>query len=380
MAVRVSLRKKKISKGRLSLYLDFYPPIINLNTGKPTRRDFLRMTILESPKTVLEKKRNDEIMSIAEQMLHKRAYELALPDTFNDSTRERLEEERIGEESFLEYYMKLTNKRKSSNYDNWFSAYKYLLVFTKGSLKFSELNETFLNDFKDFLLTSKNNRHNKKPLSQNSASSYFNKVKACLKEAQNEGKIQFNLNARVKRIEYQETYREFLTLDELNLLANTPLEDETYKSAALFSALTGLRFSDIQNLKWNDIQHISGVGYQIGFRQQKTKKIEYHPISDQAYGYMGERGEPNEPVFQGLKYSAHKNKLLSEWVKSAGINKKIHFHCFRHTFSTLQLSLGTDIYTISKMLGHKNIKHTSIYTKIIDENRRTAANRIILNQ
>ena len=94
---------------------------------------------------------------------------------------------------------------------------------------------------------------------------------------------------------------------------------------------------------------------------------------------MGEQKEVEELVFKGLKYSAHKNNELKQWIKSAGISKVISFHNFRHTWATLQLSLGTDIYTISKMLGHKNIKTTAIYTKIMDENKRTAANRIVLN-
>ena len=380
MPIRVALRKKKISKGRLSLYLDFYPPIININTGKPTRREFLTMTIIESPKSKLDKKNNEETLKIAEQMRHLRENELSKPEIYNEFEKERLELKRKGEESFLEYFLKLANKRKSSNYDNWNSAYKYLLEFTKGNLKFSEMNETFLNEFKDFLMNTNNKRHNNGRLSQNSASSYFNKVKACLKEAQKEGKIQYNLNSRVKTIEYQETIREFLTLEEVNLIAKTPFKDDVYKRAALFSALTGLRFSDIQKLRWEEAQFIEGIGYQIGFRQQKTSKVEYNPISDQAYGFMGVRGDDNESVFKGLKYSAHKNKLLKKWVKSAGVNKEITFHCFRHTFATLQLSLGTDIYTISKMLGHKNIKHTSVYAKIIDENKRAAANRIILKQ
>jgi site-specific recombinase XerD len=94
---------------------------------------------------------------------------------------------------------------------------------------------------------------------------------------------------------------------------------------------------------------------------------------------MGEKMSGTELVFKGLKYSAHKNLELKQWVRKAGINKDITFHCFRHTFATLQLSLGTDIYTISKMLGHRDIKTTAIYAKIMDENKRAAANRIVLN-
>jgi integrase len=279
MAVRVKLRSKKISKGRLSLFLDFYPPIINVNSGKPTRREFLTMTVLENPKTFLEKKNNEDTLKIAEQLRAMRENELSKPEIYNQFEKERLEHAKKGEADFLDYYLKLTNKRQSSNYDNWNSAYKFLYEFTNGSLKFSQVDEKFLNSFREYLLTTNSRKEKGKKLSQNSASSYFNKIKACLKEAQKEGIIQINLNARVKPIKYKDTIRQFLTLDEVSLLVVTPFEDDVLKRACLFSALTGLRFSDVRNLKWGDVQHIKGVGFQIGFRQQKTKNIEYLPMN-----------------------------------------------------------------------------------------------------
>jgi len=103
------------------------------------------------------------------------------------------------------------------------------------------------------------------------------------------------------------------------------------------------------------------------------------PISEQAYSLLGEPKEPNNKVFAGLNYSAHENKNLSKWIEAAGITKDITFHCFRHTFATLQLSGGTDIYTVSKMLGHRELKTTQIYAKIIDQTKREAADKIKLD-
>ena len=157
--------------------------------------------------------------------------------------------------------------------------------------------------------------------------------------------------------------------------SNNPL----LKRAALFSALTGLRFSDIKNLVWGEIHHSVENGYSIQFTQQKTKGVEVLPISEQAYSLMGERKEPSDKVFEGLTYSAYENKHLYQWIGAAGITKDITFHCFRHTFATLQLSHGTDIYTVSKMLGHRELKTTQIYAKIIDQTKREAANKIKLD-
>jgi len=151
------------------------------------------------------------------------------------------------------------------------------------------------------------------------------------------------------------------------------------KRAALFSALTGLRFSDIEKLVWGELEYIEGNGYFIQFKQKKTKGVEMMPISEQAYSLLGERKEPTDKVFEGLTYSAYSNKHLYQWIGGAGITKDITFHCFRHTFATLQLSKGTDIYTVSKMLGHRELKTTQIYAKIIDQTKRDAADKIKLD-
>ena len=148
------------------------------------------------------------------------------------------------------------------------------------------------------------------------------------------------------------------------------------KRAALFSALTGLRYSDIETLRWKEVRGSVGK-YFIQFFQEKTDGAETLPISDEACGLLGERRAPDDLVFEGMKYSQVKTFMV-QWMAKAGIERDVTFHGFRHTFATLQLELGTDIYTISKMLGHKNVKTTEIYTKVRDSRKREAAGRIKL--
>ena len=384
MATKVSLRQKKISKGRKSLYLDFYPPIPHPETGEPTRREFLGLYIFEKPKTPIDKQHNTETLKIGESIRQKRENFLNKPEIYSQYEKEQLRLKELGEQCFIEYFTKLANKRKASNHDNWVSALNYLDTFTNGSLKFADLNQKFLEDFKEYLLTTKSNRSNKTTLSQNSAVSYFNKVKAALKQAYKDGILQYDLNAKVKPIKAAETRREYLTLDELNKLVKTPCNDVLLKRAALFSALTGLRFSDIQKMTWGELEYINGQGYFLNFNQKKTKGVEVLPISEQAYSFSEGAENPKDmpqdkPVFDGLKYSAYNNKHLFQWIGAAGITKDITFHCFRHTFATLQLYNGTDIYTVSKMLGHKDLKTTQVYAKIVDDAKRTAANKIKLD-
>lgn len=379
MTIKVKLRQKPISGKRQSLYLDFYPAITNIKTGELTRREFLGLYLFDKAKTPFDKDHNKETLQLAEQIRQKRDNELNKPEIYTGYEKEQLRIKELGENSFVEYFENLANKRKASNYDNWVSSLHYFKTFTNGNLKFENLNEKVCNDFKDYLLTTKSNKSSKVKLSQNSAASYFNKFKATLKQAYKDGYLQNDLNAKITPIKPVETQRNFLSIEELNQLVKTECTIPILKNAALFSALTGLRFSDIEKLVWNEIEFIKGQGYFIHFKQQKTKGFEVLPISEQAFNLLGKRKQPNDKVFKNLIYSAFTNRHLYKWITNAGINKDITFHCFRHTYATLQLSKGTDIYTVSKMLGHRELKTTQIYAKVIDKSKREASTKIILD-
>jgi integrase len=162
-------------------------------------------------------------------------------------------------------------------------------------------------------------------------------------------------------------------LDELKSLAKTDCRYPDLKNAFLFSCLTGLRWSDVNKLTWDDVQAFDGC-YWITFNQQKTKGLQYIDLSDQAYSLMGDRKTGR--IFIGLRYSAYMNTELLRWSMAAGIGKHITFHSARHTFAVTQLTVGTDIYTVSKLLGHSDLKTTQIYADIIDSQRKLAMHRI----
>jgi len=378
MATKVKLRQKPISGNRQSLYLDFYPAIPHPDTGAPTRREFLGLYLNDKANKSIDKQHNKETLQLAEQIRQKRENHLNKPEIYTGYELEQKRIKELGEQNFVTYFKTLADKRKASNHDNWVSAFNYLITFTKGNLKFADLNEKFCTEFKEYLLSTKSKRSDKTTLSQNSAVSYFNKVKAALKQAYKDGILQTDLNTKISPIKAAETRREYLTIEELNKLVKTPCNNDLLKRAALFSAVTGLRFSDIQKMVWGELEYIEGQGYFLNFSQKKTNGIEYYPVSEQAVSLLNEKGEPTAKVFEGLEYSAYHNKHLFQWIGAAGITKDITFHCFRHTFATLQLFNGTDIYTVSKMLGHKDLKTTQILSKIVDDTKRKAADKIKL--
>lgn len=172
----------------------------------------------------------------------------------------------------------------------------------------------------------------------------------------------------------EESERMYLTIDEVRLLSKTPCINEDIKRAFLFSCLTGLRRSDIMQIKWADIDDRED-GTMLIFRQRKTNNLEYMYISEQGRRLMGMRAGQNDSVFR-LPTVTRTNDVIKRWAQTAGINKCITFHCARHTFATMMLTLGNDLYTTSKLLGHRSITTTQIYARIIDEKKKDAINKI----
>ena len=378
MAIKVKLREKKISGNRISLYLDFYPAVPNPKTGELTRREFLGLYIIDNVKRPIDKKNNKETLQLAEQISKKRENQLNKPEIYTGYEKEQLKIKERGEENFVAYFKSLADKRKGSNHDNWVSAYNYLETFTKGNLKFADLNEKFCDDFKDYLLTTKSKKSNKVTLAQNSANSYFNKLKATLKQAYKDDYLSRDLNSKIDCIPLQETIRQTLTYEELNKLAKTDCKSPLLKKFVLFSALTGMPFMEMQNLEWGQLEISETFGIRIKMKRQKTGKPYYVNISQQAYSLIGERKEHNDKVFEGLG-GRERYHFFPLWLAEAGIKKEMTFHDLRHTYGCLQIEAGTDIYTLQGNMGHSAPKQTMLYGKISDKRKREAADKIKLD-
>lgn len=284
---------------------------------------------------------------------------------------------------FIEYFLKVSKDRHRNGSQsiivNWNRVGELLKLFTNNQpLPFSQINLSKAEEIRRFMLTAPCGGNKKGTVSHNTAATYYSIFKAGLKQAFIDGYLTVDISAKIKGIQDQESRREHLSVDELNILAETPCDRPILKRAALFSALTGVRHCDIQKLKWKEIQ-VVGEQVRLNFTQQKTKGVEYMPISEQAYQLCGKPGKPEQLVFEDLPDPSWISGPLKRWIKSAGITRNITFHCFRHTYATLQLAGGTDIYTVSKMLGHTNVKTTQIYAKVVDEKKQKATKAIKIN-
>lgn len=363
---QISIENQKKGKSRKnSLYLLYVD-------GSKRSYEFLKLHVYDKPKNNIEKEHNKETLKLAEAIKAQKILDnQSMAHGFVSSVRSKV--------GFLVYFKEMVDKKYDStgNHGNWLSTYRHLVDFQNGKdIPLERVDDRFLESFKDYLLQCKTRKSNRDiRLNQNSIQSYFNKIRAALREAYNHRMIKENPALRVKSVKSAETHREFLTFEELQQLANTPFEMENFKTAFLFSALTGLRWSDIKALKWENIQHTEN-GWALKFTQKKTKGAEILPIPEQAVKLLGVARKPEQEVIPDLIYSAWNNIKLREWVISSGIKKKITFHCARHSFATIQLSMNTDIYTVSKLLGHRHLKTTEIYAKVIDKKKIDAALRI----
>lgn len=347
--MNVKIRKRPLlEKGRYSLYLDIY------FNNKQTQ-ETLGLYLENEKNSPTVKQQNKETMEIAKKVQVDRLRSLQ-HNSFGYTAPIKCTQ------TFNEYFGSIVADRKRTgvNYEGWLSAHKQLNKFKK-SIHFFEITEQLLEEYRSFLL---------KTLKQNTALAYFSKAKAVIHKAYRGNLINNPINPaeRVKPPKQVDTHREYLTKDEIEKLAATECRYDVLKRAFLFSCLTGMRWSDIQKLTWSELRNIDGQ-YHIFYTQMKTKNSEVLPILDLAYSLLGEPKDKDEKVFKNLTYSAYHNAAIVKWVANAGIKKHITFHCARHTNAVLLLNNGTDIYTVSKLLGHREIKTTQIYAKVLNQTK-----------
>jgi integrase len=347
----VKVREKKLSDGRRSLYLDIY------RNGRRAY-EFLEIYL------TTDRQKNKEARELAESIRAKRELEYKTGDYgFSPQFKKKV--------NFLEYFKQCfeekVRKEGIRGVDNYKGTLRHLEDFTKGQgAQIGAIDEKWLEDFK---------AHVAGKVRQNTANLYYAKVKTVLRQAHKEGYITRNPAENVKYFPAPETEKAFLTADEVRILAETPCTNSTdVKRAFLFACYTGLRYSDIKAITWGDIKD-----GKLHFRQKKTSGFEYMPLNETALSILSQcRGKnelpfPEKPVFN-IPDKNHLSNKLKPWIKAAGIKKKISFHCSRHTFATMLLTSGTDLYTTSKLLGHKSIASTAIYAKIVDEKKLMAVN------
>ena len=361
----VTLRTRPLKNGMLSYYLDYYPGYRDQETMKTIRHEGLNIYIYANPKN--ERERNfNATMSEKAEAIRCRRFESIVNDRYDFFDRHKLKAD------FLEYYRKQLRKHDQK----WEFVYHHFYNFVHGKCTFEEIDIDLCNKFREYLLNAKQLRRDGR-ISKNSASGYWSTVRGLLKILYRNRLIKTNINDFLDKIETEDTPKDYLSVEELYKLAETPCKKPILKTAALFSCLTSLRISDILSLQWHEIVDFAAGGKCVHTITQKTKTEDIIPISDEALQLIGYSPEKTGLVFKGLKRS-WTQQPMKEWIRKAGITKNITFHSYRRTYATLQGAAGTDIRTIQSNMAHKSITTTQRYMKVVDSNKREASNRISL--
>jgi integrase len=334
----VKLRARTLRDGRQSLYLDIY------QDGTRTY-DYLNLYLTKDNKGG----KNKESKLLAEQLRAKR--ELAL-----NQNEHGVAIENHRKTSFIAYFEAQTKKRRGNTAASWKCALNDMKAYaaTHGET-FAHVTPQWLEGLQTFLLDR---------VAQNTAYLRYNMIKAALRQAVRDDIISSSPATKIKGISRKDTHRSYLDQVELEKLAAEPCRNPEVKRAFLFSCMTGLRLSDVRALRWRNITRD-----RIQLTQQKTTEVHYLDLTDAIRSMLPAVGEADELVFQ-LPSTGVIEKVLKQWCGSAKITKHVTFHVARHTFATLLLTLGGDIYTVSKLLGHTNLATTQVYAKIVDAKKR----------
>lgn len=338
--MKVTLRKKKLQTGKISLFLDIY------HQGN-RKHEYLGLYLNGS--------QNDKlILRVANTILAKRQIDLAnanndLPTLYSN------------EKSFNEYLAKYL-KDSNAEYKGAISRYLNELY---PNLRFKDITESVYYELTKYLKETKNYQE----WTLYTALWY---VRSAINKAISEGIINKNPWKNIKTKKPEST-RDYLEYDDLIKLKETSCGNPEIKKAFLFSCNTGLRFSDIRQLKWKNIE-----GNQIKMKMKKTKSTIIIPLSKSALEYISDSSNKSDEsyVFDLPKSDGTVGYYIKIWSAKAGINKKVTFHVARHTFATILLTYGADFESVKELLGHSDIRTTLIYAKVVDQKKRSAIDKL----
>lgn len=362
----ITLFKRKLKNGRTSLY-------VNYSTNGKRRKESLGI-ILEVPKDKAIRESNNEKLRIAKCIVLQRElsylqnnYKTYLPSVLSETESEKSSETEIHVnllESFNEYIAQYSNKDIRLVKAAKVQLREYI---NSDILLPAHVTNPFCLGFQKFL----NSKYK-----GNTPAHYFKKFKMFLGYCIEKNYIEINPASNIRTPQHNAITKNILTPEEISKLAYTACKYPELKRAFLFACYSGLRWSDVVNLKMSDIDYESRI---LTITQQKVSKssscaVLHLYLCNSAVRLLNKNSQTQhgeENVFS-LPSHAYALKILKDWISEAGIRKHITFHCARHTFVTLLISNGVDIKTVSSLAGHSTTRHTETYMHIIDKNKKKA--------
>ena len=366
--MKVTLRTKSLSNGVQSIYLDVY------DKGK-RKYEYLKLYLVPEV-NANAKRENASAMKKANEIKAQYILGKYRPEVRHGECPTLMD-------WFDTYYIYMKEERNVSKavYDHLHLLRPILNGFlTKIRKQNMTVAEFGRNEVLGFLMYMRNWKAEKKgKLSQGTMVAYQQRFVAVFNAAITEGHIKvnpFDLIKKNERIAKVRSTKDSLTMDEVERIADVvPVkkEDAEVQRAFLFACFTGIRISDIRELKWSDIK-VMGDYKAIIKTQVKTEELVTVPLCMKAMEYLPDQREDefvfHLPLKTGLRLG------LNRIIEASGIDKPVTFHTSRHTFATLTFASGSDLATVSRLLGHTSVATTEIYADVLMDSKVKAINSI----
>ena len=364
----VKIRLKALTNGNYSIYLDTY---VN---GWRTY-EFLKLYLIPE-QSEADRLVNEETLQAANVLRAQRTIDLLM----GRSELRTLKMARMTVGEYLERYKAdCTRSHRGSSYVTMLGNMEYHLRAFLGSkmdtLLMKDVDSQLCYRFAEYMKRAKTVTGSL--LSGVSVYHYFGAFRNMLSEAVKDGAAAKNPVESLKKGELPrrlEVTKEYLEAGEVVTLSATPCANEMVKQAFMFCCFTGLRNSDVSQMRWSNIRRW-GNGWRLVMIMQKTQEPIQCKLSSEAVRWLPERGQDDERVFR-LPAKSSVSRTVKKWVQQAGIGKYVTFHTSRHCYATMALTAGTDLYTISKLLGHRSITTTTMYAAVVDSLRDAAVDSV----
>lgn len=378
------LGAKILSDGRESLFLDFYlgyDMAISSKTGREykrvnNKREYLKLYLWQAPRTPMERLQNKETLELAKKIRFERGQEL-----LESVEGYRLRKSR--DINFLDYFQSYIDNYTKKDYRMLVVALNRFVDFLNDTpeyskfankIKPSQITKDMVEAFTEYLQT--------RSVGEGARSIYARFKKVIKYAIEHDVMIKNPCTGITIKVDGQQLKKEVLSPDEIQQLIAThhEYENPNIRRAFIFCLYCGLRFCDVKDLTFANVDYSNKL---LKFEQSKTKGHSANsgvviPLNNGLLKLIGEPQRPEDRdglIFPMPSYEMC-SKALKRWVKRAGINKHITWHCARHSFAVNILNNGANIKTVANLLGHSGLKHTEKYTRAVDSLKEAAINSL----
>lgn len=344
----VTLRKKKISGSRESLYLDIYQ-------DSTRKYEFLDIYLL--PKDTFN---NKEKIRLAEAIRSKRELQI------KNEEYGFLGKINLGSD-FFQYMKDFISGYKKKDIGKYKGSLKQLRRFYgKATLPCNKIHESDIERFKDYL---------NENFASDTAYDYLKVFKRIIGFAVKDKLFKSNPSEEIKNrnIDSSKLKKDYLLPGEFKKLINTPCKNDQVSKAYITTYYTGLRGCDVRCLRWREIKHKENI---IQLDQNKTDVRVTIDLNNTLLKIFSNPGKPDDLVFKLTETLKPINKILTAWGNESGIGKHVTFHTGRHSFASNLIRQGVDLITVKELMGLRSLRMLEKYAHADRKTKRAAIKKL----